>query len=90
MKFTQLELEFIAYFMDTEYCRCGGYVFYDEWNMKVTRGVMASLVKKKVITGTDDTCSEPDYPSMWVSIDEGRYEEFGKILDENKIQWKWD
>lgn len=86
-EFTKLELEFIAYFMETEYCVCGGYVFHDEWNMKQTRGVMASLVKKGVITTLIVDEDVPD--STWISIDEDRFEEFKNILKINGIKWMW-
>jgi hypothetical protein len=43
--FTKLELEFIDYFKETEYCVGGGYVFHNEWNMKQTRGYV--LIKAK-------------------------------------------
>lgn len=69
MNFTKLELDFIDYFKETEYCVGGGYVFHNEWDMKKTRGVMSSLIQKNVIITCDDSLSEPDYPSTWISLD---------------------
>ncbi len=86
-EFTQLELEFIAYFMETEYDKCAGYVFHDEWDMKVTRGVMSSLVKKNVITDLIVDCDCTN--ETWVSIDVDRFEEFETILEMNGIKWGW-
>jgi|TARA_R100000482_G_C5120437_1_gene145425 dephospho-CoA kinase len=83
--FTKLELEFIDYFKETEYCVGGGYVFHNEWNMKQTRGVMSSLKQKKIITVIDDSLSEPDYPCTWISIDIPKLVEM-KILSEDYLK----
>tara|TARA_Y100000114_G_scaffold157302_1_gene189386 strand:- start:8139 stop:8591 length:453 start_codon:yes stop_codon:yes gene_type:complete len=67
--FTNLEKNFIEYFLDTEYGEGCGHVFHYEWDMHITRGVMSSLVKKKVLTAIDDDFHESDYPSTWVAMD---------------------
>tara|TARA_R100000664_G_scaffold2504_1_gene6247 strand:+ start:2233 stop:2493 length:261 start_codon:yes stop_codon:yes gene_type:complete len=83
--FTKLELEFIDYFKETEYCVGGGYVFHNEWNMKQTRGVMSSLKQKKILVVIDDSLSEPDYPSTWVALDIPKLVEL-KILSEDYLE----
>tara|TARA_Y100001937_G_C7119142_1_gene331682 strand:+ start:1202 stop:1639 length:438 start_codon:yes stop_codon:yes gene_type:complete len=67
--FTNLEKNFIEYFLDTEYGEGCGHVFHREWDMHITRGVMSSLVKKKVLTVVDDEFHDSDYPSTWVAMD---------------------
>ena len=91
LKLTKKEMDFVAYFMDTEYGRGCGYVFYDEWDMNTTRGIMSSLVKKGVIVTIDENWKEAGCsPSSWVSFNMDMFTELGKILDENKILWRWD
>lgn len=80
--FTKLELEFIDYFKETEYCVGGGYVFHKEWNMKQTRGVISSLIQKDVIVTCDDSYSERDYPSTWISLDMEYLIKLGVVLQD--------
>ena len=91
LKLTQAEMDFVAYFMETEYGIGCGYVFYDEWNMKTTRGTMSSLKKKGVIMNIDEDwkytgCS----PSSWISFNMDMLTELGRILDENNVRWRWN
>tara|TARA_B110000444_G_C18801872_1_gene577874 strand:- start:650 stop:1066 length:417 start_codon:yes stop_codon:yes gene_type:complete len=67
--FTNHEKNFVEYFLDTEYGEGCGHLFHSEWDMKIIRGVMTSLVKKKVLTVVDDSISDSDYPSTWVAMD---------------------
>ena len=91
MKLTKKEKEFLAYFMETEYGEGCGYVFFDEWEMKSTRGVMGSLVKKGVITHIDDDWRSmgAEYPMSWITINADELESYGKLLDESGIKWRW-
>ncbi len=92
MSFTKLELDFIAYFMETEYEKGTGYCFHDEWNMNVTRAVIASLIKKNVIdiqTSEELELSGNEYPATWIMINMDLYDELGEILDSHNIQWRW-
>ena len=49
MNFTELENQLIEHLIDSEFGHGGNYVYFDEWDMKTTRGVIASLVKKEII-----------------------------------------
>lgn len=93
MSFTKLELDFIAYFMETEYEKGTGYCFHDEWNMNVTRAVISSLIKKNIIdiqTSQELELNDNEYPATWIMINMDLYDELGKILDSKNIQWRWD
>ena len=91
MSFTKLELNFIAYFMDTEYEKGTGYCFHDEWNMNITRGVISSLIKKNIICiQNTEWASFGESPNTWIMINMDLYEELGLILDNNDIKWSWD
>ena len=92
MSFTKLELDFIAYFMETEYEKGTGYCFHDEWDMNITRGVISSLIKKNVIdiqTAEELELEGSEYPATWIMINMDLYDELGLILDNKNIQWKW-
>jgi hypothetical protein len=78
---TSLERQFVEYFIDTEYGYGCGHLFHNEWDMKITRGVMASLVKKNVLVVIDDDLSEPSYPSTWVCMDMDLLEGNGSVVN---------
>lgn len=77
--FTNLEKNFVEYFLDTEYGEGCGHLFHKEWDMKQIRGVMASLVKKRVLTVVDDDFASSDYPSTWVAMDMDLLKEMGVV-----------
>lgn len=87
---TNKELNFVAYFMDTEYGEGMGYVFFDEWDMKSTRGIMGSLRKKGVITHIDeDWKSMGTAPCSWICLNGEQMKSYAKLLDEADIKWRW-
>ena len=64
-----------------------GYIFHDEWNMDVFRGVMSSLAKKKIVSW-----SEVEYVNdnknnaiTWGCIDP----QF-TIIEGNEARMNWD
>lgn len=77
--FTNMEKTFVEYFLDTEYGEGCGHLFHDEWNMNIIRGVMSSLVKKKVLTVVDDEFHNSDYPSTWVAMDMDLLKQMGVV-----------
>ncbi len=91
MELTRKEMGFIANFMETEYGEGCGYVFFDEWDMKTTRGVMGSLRKKGVIVHIDEDWKSMgvDSPMSWICLNDD-LETYGKMLDEAGIEWRWD
>ena len=73
MKFTDLEKGLIEHLIDSEFHHGGNYVYFDEWNMKVTRGVIASLVKKGIMeidwansSRYANDISNPDVEYLWL------------------------
>lgn len=91
IELTDKEMNFVAYFMETEYGEGCGYVFFEEWDMKKTRGVMSSLVKKGVITHIDEDWRSmgAEYPMSWICLNGEQLETYGKLLDEADIKWRW-
>jgi len=61
---TELEKAFIKYFEYTEYGEYGGYLFPQEWDMKVTRGVISSLIKKNIVLACADVGEKYNYIYM--------------------------
>lgn len=61
---TELEKEFIKFFEYTEWGEYGGYLHSEDWDMKVTRGVISSLIKKNIVLACADVGGNAPYIYM--------------------------
>ena len=101
MRVTKLEMQVINDIVNADHSSdgfgLGGYLYHDEYDMKVFRGVFASL-SKKGIAHFEETDLEGDRisdPSTWGSICSAYQEEVEKSSDQsqytesekNTIKW---
>ena len=49
MNLTENEMKILAMLIENEYGEGCGYVFFDEWDMRIYRGVLSSLIQKNII-----------------------------------------
>ena len=85
VKLTEREWEIIRWISDeTEFEGYGDYIYHDEWDMKIYRGVISSLIQKKVCEidyGCSDEKDNGGYTWLYL-IDP----EIHKILDTEKTE----
>ena len=64
-----------------------GYIFHDEWNMDVFRGVMSSLAKKKIVSwsNVEYVNDNKENAITWGVIDP----KF-TIIEDNEARMNWD
>ena len=74
MNLTDLEKGLI-HLMDSEYCYGGNFIYFDEYDMKKMRGVISSLIKKKIIeidwansSAHNNDISDPNSEYIWVCL----------------------
>ena len=75
MDFTKYEMQLIDWLDSGEFEYGGNYIYYDEWDMKIFRGVISSLIKKDIISidwanssAYDFDISNPGVDYIWITL----------------------